>query len=116
MTKTPEPQIKDEWLHAGQTIVLTDAHFMFEDTTFAHADKYLTDCLAQYEIKSRYYSCAPTIYAENGTVFSGRLPGRENDKELIVCNNLGMAVTDLLVARYMFDAALEAGAGMLLDL
>ena len=34
-----------------------------------------------------------------------------SDDEFIMCNNLGMAVEDIMVARKIFDLALEKGVG-----
>ena len=47
----------------------------------------------------------------SGSALAGVVPGRENDDEFIFVNNVGMAVEDIVVARKIFDTALERGVG-----
>jgi ornithine cyclodeaminase/alanine dehydrogenase-like protein (mu-crystallin family) len=115
----PNPQIKNEWVTKGQTLLLCDCHTLVEDEIVKRADKYTLDSIAQHELLAgfNYYPHGlPKVYAEIGEVCGGHKPGRERDDELIVCNNVGMAVEDMMVLRIMFDRALESKAGRFLPL
>jgi len=115
----PEPQIRDEWITKGQTLLLCDAHSLVEDATAKRADKYTLDSIGQHRLMATYdyypYGL-PEIYGEIGEVCGGYKKGRERDDELIVCNNIGMAVEDMIVIRVLFDKALETKKGRLLPL
>ena len=119
ITDSPQPEIKDEWVVKGQTFLSSDLHSHFEDVTIKRMDKYTLDSISQHELLSgfNYYPQGlPNIYAEIGEVCAGKKPGRENDDEIIFCNNVGMAVEDMMVARILFDRALEAKAGRFVPL
>lgn len=110
----PDPMFNDEWFREGQTIISSDCHTFYEDATTKRADKYLLDSIEQHEllVKYGYYPDGlPKIYGETGEVLGGLKPGRENEKEFIFCNNVGMAVEDMVIARRIFDIALEQGVG-----
>jgi ornithine cyclodeaminase/alanine dehydrogenase-like protein (mu-crystallin family) len=49
-------------------------------------------------------------------VVAGVKPGRESDDELIIAINIGMGVEDVVVARAIYDRALERGVGIVLPL
>ncbi|MBN7774471.1 ornithine cyclodeaminase family protein [Clostridium aminobutyricum] len=119
ITEKPEPKIKDEWIGAGQTLLLCDCHSLYEDKTIKRADKYLVDSIEQHQLLQGYGyypDGLPAIYAETGEVVGGTKKGRESGDELIVCNNVGMAVEDMFVVRSLFDRALETGIGRKLPL
>jgi len=110
----PDPQFRDEWIRPGHTLVLSDCHTFFEDATFKRADKYLLDSIEQHQLLVHYgyYPFGlPKIYGETGEVLGGLKPGRESASEIIVSNNVGMAVEDVMIARRLFDLALEKGVG-----
>jgi len=115
----PAPQIKDEWILKGQTFLLSDAHTLIEDVTVKRSDKYTLDSIEQHELleKYGYYPYGlPKIHGEIGEVCAGKITGREREDELIICNNIGMAVEDMMLLRVMFDRALETKAGRFLPL
>ena len=119
ITQKPDPKFKNEWFGKGQTIISSDCHTFYEDATMKRADKYLLDSIAQHEllVGYGYYPWGlPTIYGETGEVLGGLKKGRENQSELIVCNNVGMAVEDMMIARKIFDIALEKGIGRTIPL
>jgi len=51
------------------------------------------------------------IQGSLGDVMSGRIPGRENDDEIIVFESVGVASQDLVAAWMIYEKALAAGAG-----
>lgn len=115
----PDPKFRDAWFGKGQTIITSDCHTFYEDATMKRADKYLLDSVAQHEllVGYGYYPWGlPKIYAETGEVLGGIKKGRERADELIVCNNVGMAVEDMMIARRIFDIALERGLGRIISL
>ncbi|GEN57867.1 delta(1)-pyrroline-2-carboxylate reductase [Halolactibacillus alkaliphilus] len=117
--ETPNPQIKDAWVTKGQTLLLSDCHSLVEDKTVKRADKYTLDSVAQHELLAGYdyYPHGlPKVYAQIGEVCGGQKAGRESDDELIICNNVGMAVEDMMLLRVLFDRALETNAGRKLPL
>lgn len=119
ITQKPDPVFKDEWFRKGQTIIMSDCHTHYEDKTMKRADKYLLDSIEQHEllVDYGYYPWGlPKIYGETGEVLGGLKPGRESDDEFIVCNNVGMAVEDMIVAKRLFDLALENEIGTILPL
>ncbi|MPN15381.1 Delta(1)-pyrroline-2-carboxylate reductase [bioreactor metagenome] len=119
ITSVPHPQIKDEWISKGQTIIMSDCHTLYEDETVKRADKYLLDSREQHELLLHYGyypQGLPPVYAEIGEVVAGQKKGRERDDELIVCNNVGIMATDMMLIPVMFDRALENKIGRILPL
>jgi len=115
----PNPPVRDEWIRGGQTLVLADCHSVYEDPVYKRAEKYLVDSVEQHTLLATYgiYPWGlPKIYGETGEVAAGLKRGRERRNELIVSNNVGMAVEDMMVARRIFDRALEKGLGVRLPL
>jgi len=119
ITSKPEPKIRDEWVQGGQTLLMCDMHSLYEDATMKRADKYFLDSIEEHELfkgYGYYPDGLPHICGETGEVAAGLKKGRENAGELIACNNVGMAVEDMMVARTVFERALEAGMGTRLPL
>ncbi|MCX8204431.1 MAG: alanine dehydrogenase [Candidatus Nezhaarchaeota archaeon] len=56
------------------------------------------------------------IYAELGEVVAGLKPGRVGRDEVTVFSSTGLAVQDLAVAKLVYEKALRAGVGSLIDL
>ncbi|MGN4444774.1 ornithine cyclodeaminase family protein [Bacillus cereus group sp. MYBK79-1] len=54
---------------------------------------------------------ASDIYAELGQIISGERAGRENDEEITVFKSVGLAVVDIIVAKYLYERAVEQGVG-----
>lgn len=53
-----------------------------------------------------------SIKGSLGDVINGKIPGRENDDEIIVFETVGVAAQDLVTAKVIYDKALEAGVGL----
>jgi len=119
ITASPSPKIRDEWITAGQTLVMADMHTLYEDRTMKRANKYLVDSIEEhvYFAGIGYYpNGLPEIYGETGEVVAGIKKGRESRDELIVDNNTGMSVEDAMMVRAVVDRALENKVGRLLPL
>lgn len=54
---------------------------------------------------------ANDIHAELGQIISGEKAGRENDEEITVFKSVGLAVVDIIVAKYLYEKAVESGVG-----
>lgn len=54
---------------------------------------------------------ASDIYAELGQIISGEKAGRENDEEITIFKSVGLAVVDIIVAKYLYEKAVECGVG-----
>ena len=48
-----------------------------------------------------------------GDVLDGRIPGRENEEEIIVYETVGIAAQDLAAAKVIYDKAIASGVGTL---
>ncbi|MGE6597504.1 ornithine cyclodeaminase family protein [Bacillus proteolyticus] len=51
------------------------------------------------------------IHAELGQIISGEKAGRENDEEITIFKSVGLAVVDIIVAKYLYEKAVECGVG-----
>ncbi|MET3289169.1 UNVERIFIED_CONTAM: ornithine cyclodeaminase/alanine dehydrogenase-like protein (mu-crystallin family) [Brevibacillus sp. OAP136] len=115
----PHPMVKTEWISKGQTLITCDCHSVYEDGVYKKADIYTVDSEEQHRLLETYgyYPWGlPTIYAETGLVAAGDKPGRTSSEQLIVSNNVGMAVEDIIIARKVLDRALEREIGLKLPL
>ena len=115
----PMPPVKNEWIQKGQTLICLDCHTAFEDAIYKRSDKYYLDSIEQHELLAGYgyypYGL-PKVTGETGGAAAGICAGRENRDELVIFNNVGMAVEDLMCARMIFDRALDKGLGIKLPL
>jgi ornithine cyclodeaminase/alanine dehydrogenase len=119
MRRPPDPPVRDEWIRKGQTLVCLDCHSTFADAICKRADKYFLDSRVQHELLAGYgyYPFGlPPVSGETGEMAAGIVRGREREDELIVVNNIGMAVEDILCARLVFERALQRGIGLKLPL
>ena len=115
----PEPLVRDSWIGAGALVLPVDLDAVWEWETLARADKFLVDSLDEMD----YFrgigflpNGLPPLHAETGQVVAGLQPGRQSDAELIVAMNIGMGVTDVVVAHRLYERALEQGRGSVLTL
>jgi len=56
------------------------------------------------------------IHAELGQIISGDRTGRENDQEITVFKSVGLAVVDIVVAKYFYEKAIANGVGTRVEL
>ena len=52
------------------------------------------------------------IHGELGKIVSGELAGRENDEEITIFKSVGLAIVDIVVAKYIYDKAVRNKAGV----
>jgi ornithine cyclodeaminase/alanine dehydrogenase len=115
----PNPLVRHEWVKEGALVLPVDFDSVWQWETLSGADKFLVDSVEEME----YFRTVgylpyglPPVHAEIGEVVAGVRPGRERDDELIVDMNIGMGVEDVVVARALYDRAVERGVGRLLPL
>jgi ornithine cyclodeaminase/alanine dehydrogenase len=116
---TPAPFVKNEWVQDGQTLVCLDCHSVFEDAAYKRAGKYYCDSIEQHELLKGYGyypQGLPPVTGETGALAAGLVPGRESKNELVIFNNVGMAVEDMACAKIIFERALEMDLGLHLPL
>jgi ornithine cyclodeaminase/alanine dehydrogenase len=86
---------------------------------YKRADKYYCDSIEQHKLLESYgyypYGL-PSITGETGALAAGIIPSRTSIDELVIVNNVGMAVEDMMIAKIIFDRALEQGIGIKLPL
>ncbi|MBM4236716.1 MAG: ornithine cyclodeaminase family protein [Firmicutes bacterium] len=115
----PLAVVKDKWLSAGQTLLPCDLNTFFDPATLRKADKYFVDSSEEHELFASmgyFPEGLPAISGETGEILAGTIPGREDDDELIICSNIGMAVCDVVVGKEVLMQALRKGLGRKLPL
>jgi len=50
-------------------------------------------------------------FAELGQIISEEKAGRESDEEITIFKSVGLAVVDIIVAKYLYERAVEQGVG-----
>ena len=119
ISHTPKPFVKNEWIQKGQTIVCLDCHSVYEDEVYKQASKYYVDSIEQHELLvgyGYYPHGLPTVTGETGALAAGLVKGRESKDEVLIFNNVGMAVEDMACAKIIFERALDQGLGLKLPL
>jgi ornithine cyclodeaminase len=56
------------------------------------------------------------IHAELGQIVNGERKGRENDREITVFKSVGLAVVDIVVAKYFYEKAIKNKVGTTIQL
>ncbi|MBC7324206.1 MAG: hypothetical protein H5T99_02680 [Moorella sp. (in: Bacteria)] len=81
-------------------------------------DKFYVDDENQFEYYRTvgYFKGAPKAFADMGQLLTGRVPGRESEKERIIGMNLGLAIMDIATGIRIYRRALEKGIGTKLPL
>lgn len=59
---------------------------------------------------------ASDIFAELGQIAAGELQGRASNEEITVFKSVGLAVVDIVVAKYFYDKAIKQNIGTLINL
>jgi ornithine cyclodeaminase/alanine dehydrogenase-like protein (mu-crystallin family) len=117
--KTPLKVVKKEWVSKGQTILPCDLNTFWDPEIPKMADKYIVDSIDEHELfdsMGYFPDGLPEIYCETGEVIAGLKKGRESKDQLIVNSNIGIAVADVVMAREIFNRALDKGVGTKLPL
>ncbi|MCL7746866.1 ornithine cyclodeaminase family protein [Halalkalibacter alkaliphilus] len=123
-TVTEKPIVKKGWVDEGSLHIHVGSHEC-EFDVLHQADKIVVDDWE--ELKHRGVETISIMYtegefdpanihAELGAIVNGKKKGRENDKERIYFNSVGMGIEDVAVAKRIYDRAKEKGIGQPLNL
>ena len=124
-TTTPsrQPIVKAEWLHPGLhiTAIGADAEHKQEldADVFGRADRIVCDRKSQcFRLGELHHALEAGVISEGdlidelGDLTSGRRPGRQNDREITVCDLTGVGVQDTAIALLTYERALKRGLGL----
>ena len=128
VTTTPsrDPYLKAEWLHPGLHITCmgADAEHKQElyPEVFGRADRIVCDRKSQcfrlgelhHALEAGVIAVEDEIY-ELGELTAGRLPGRQSDDQITVCDLTGVGVQDTAIALLAFERALGKGLGIAIE-
>ncbi|WOV88152.1 ornithine cyclodeaminase family protein [Sporosarcina oncorhynchi] len=123
-TVTKTPIVKPEWIGEGTLYIHVGSHEC-EFGVIDKADKIVVDDWE--ELKHRGVETISIMYNEGkfdpsnihaqlGEVVNGVKSGRENSKEFIYFNSVGMGIQDVALASIVFEKAKEKGVGQELSL
>lgn len=122
-TVSDKPYIPFGWLKKG-CFVSNISIMDIEREVFLKADKVVVDDWDQCNREKKVVNLLveeglfsrEQLHAELGEIVSGALPGREHDDEIILLNPMGMAIDDIVCARWFYQAAESRDAGTRLPL
>lgn len=122
-TVADAPYLPYDWLKPGtfvSNVSIMDVH----KEVYELADKVVVDdweqsnrekkIINQLVLEGRF--SREHLHAELGEIVVGDKPGRENDREIILLNPMGMALDDIVCARHFYHLARERGIGTQLPL
>jgi len=114
----PTHIVKPEWISKGMTLIPIDFDASMDGKVASKADKFYTDDLKQYAYywsdETPFFKGYPSpneVFGEVAEVVRGEKSGRETAEEIIMVNNLGIAIVDVAVAINLFYRAIERGIG-----
>lgn len=116
--REPKPVISHDWIKPGALVCPLDLDSYVKPDVFVKSDFLCTDDRNQFnQFKSQglFQSC-PEGIAELCDVIAGKIPGRENDRQIVTAVNIGLALEDMAVAPLIFERAKKRGVGISLDL
>lgn len=116
--KDPFPSIPAGWLASGSFACALDFDSYWTPEAMAEVDLLATDDRSQlsYYRSVGYFRNTPEPHLDLGDLVTGRHPGRTSPHQRTMSLNLGLAVEDVATARLLYRKALEAGAGVELEL
>jgi ornithine cyclodeaminase/alanine dehydrogenase-like protein (mu-crystallin family) len=116
--KTPHATIRAGWTAPGTFASLVDFDSYWHPDAMAESAKFCTDDTAQLRHYKElgFFQKIPPIHADLGELVAGQKPGRENEEEIILAANLGLAIDDMAVAPLIYRKAIEMGIGTKLPL
>ena len=128
MTTTPskEPYLRAQWLHPGMHITCMgsdseDKQELYPDV-FTRADRIVCDRKSQvFRLGELHHALEAGVITkeedviELGELTSGRMPGRETEDEITVCDLTGVGVQDTQIARLAYVRAVELGLGLSIE-
>lgn len=121
-TTTSQPFVREEWLEQGVFVYSIGKHQEMEDAVYKKADKFVVDSWEHCKKKSDLermlkegFLTEKDLYAELPDLLTGKKPGRESDRERILMRAIGLVNQDISIAHWLYQRALEAGVGTVLQ-
>lgn len=128
ITTTPakSPLIKAEWLHPGLhlTAMGSDAEEKqeVEAAALSRVDLIVCDRKSQaFRLGELHHALAAGVITEHddiielGDLTAGRHPGRQNDRQITLCDLTGTGAQDTAIALLAYQQAKQAGFGMTIE-
>jgi ornithine cyclodeaminase/alanine dehydrogenase-like protein (mu-crystallin family) len=115
----PEPAMQAGWLAEGALGVPLDYDSYWTPEALRRADRFYTDDTRQLlhtRDEGVYFQSIPEVHADLGEVLAGLKDGRRDERERLVCMNLGLALEDMAVAPLVLERARARGLGTSLPL
>jgi ornithine cyclodeaminase/alanine dehydrogenase-like protein (mu-crystallin family) len=125
VTSAQEPIVFDSWVPQGCLVAGLYAFFDLDPELSKRADKWVIGSRISdgHRIVERTEFGKKTIklswddvYADMGEIVTGRVPGRENDRERIIYTHLGMGAHDVALAKIAYDKAKKGGVGTMVKI
>lgn len=117
--KLGDPIFDKAWVKEGALVLPVHTCGWTKDFPYT-ADKFVADDWIQlresHAVPTGYYKKLPEPYCELGKIVAGMKPGRENDKEIILAHNLGIAIHDMALAQKIIKIAENKNIGVILPL
>jgi ornithine cyclodeaminase/alanine dehydrogenase-like protein (mu-crystallin family) len=122
ITSAKEPIVKGDWFRPGTHIngVGSHAPTMREiDSSTVSRAKVVCDLVAACKAEAGDLIIPVNqgdwswdmVHGSLGDVISGRIPARENDREITLFKSVGLAIQDISTAFHVYQKALEKGVG-----
>jgi ornithine cyclodeaminase len=118
VTPSRSPLVRAEWLQPGLHITAVGADFPgkqeLDPAVLTRADRLYCDRLEQCERLGElqhWKADHPLEAVELGAVIRGAAPGRQNDREITVCDLTGVGVQDTAIADRAFALARSRYSG-----
>ena len=128
VTTTPsrEPYLKAEWLHPGLHITCMGSDAEHKQELYAdvlgRADRLVCDRKSQcFRLGELHHALEAGVISEQSQIFelgeltSGRVPGRQRDDEITICDLTGVGVQDTAIALLAYERALGQGLGISIE-
>ncbi len=127
ITSSIEPIVNYKWWKEGVHINAIGSHAVgvreLDSNTIINSKLVCDDidsCLneagdIQIPIEEGKFS-PKNIYGDIGSIISGRLKGRENDKEITLFKSVGLAIQDISCASFVYDMAKKNNLGQEINL
>jgi len=128
VTTTPsrEPYLKADWLHPGLHITCMGSDAEHKQELYAdvlgRADRLACDRKSQcFRLGELHHALEAGVISEQsqiaelGELTSGRVPGRQRDDEITICDLTGVGVQDTAIALLAYERALGKGLGISIE-
>ena len=116
--ETPHATILAGWASPGTFASLVDYDSYWHEDALAECSKFCTDDTKQFlqHQDMGYFQKIQHIHADLGELVVGKKLGRQNDDEITISANLGLAISDIALASLIYRKAINMGIGILLPL